>query len=136
METPLREWIVGIDHVGIRVRELGRARAFYEQLGFELVAGPLGSEPVAILEHPSGVCVNFILNARADRERNVLMDGDDKWPGYTHLALRVESLDDVERHLRARRIEITEGPVSFPVGRSLFVRDPDRNVIEFHQPNV
>jgi lactoylglutathione lyase len=30
---------------------------------------------------------------------------------------------------------ITEGPVHFPGGTSIFVRDPDRNVVEFHQPS-
>ncbi len=47
--------ITGIAHVGIRVHDLGRARAFYQRLGFEFVIGPVGPEPVAILIHPSGV---------------------------------------------------------------------------------
>ena len=47
--------ITGIAHVGIRVHDLDRARAFYERLGFEFVVGPVGPEPVAILSHPSGL---------------------------------------------------------------------------------
>jgi len=47
--------IVGINHVGIRVTDLTQSRDFYAQLGFEFLAGPIGPEPVAIMEHPSGV---------------------------------------------------------------------------------
>ena len=42
--------IVGINHVGIRVADLAQSRHFYAQLGFEFLAGPMGPEPVAIME--------------------------------------------------------------------------------------
>ncbi|MGK0224221.1 MAG: lactoylglutathione lyase [Limisphaerales bacterium] len=58
--------INGINHLGLRVRDLGVKRAFYEKLGFEFLGGPIGPEPVAIVEHPSGVNINFILNASTD----------------------------------------------------------------------
>ena len=45
----------GIAHVGIRVRDLDTARRFYELVGFEFVVGPVGPEPVAILDHPKNV---------------------------------------------------------------------------------
>ena len=57
--------IKGINHVGLRVRSLEAARAFYEQLGFEFIQGPVGPEPVAVMEHPSGVNINFILSNTA-----------------------------------------------------------------------
>ncbi|KZE33514.1 VOC family protein [Crenobacter luteus] len=126
--------ITGIAHVGIRVHDLARSRAFYERLGFVFVAGPLGPEPVAILVHPSGVAVNFILNAAEPDAPNALMDVPVKRAGYTHIALAVSDLDAVERALRSAGIAISEGPVVFEGGaRALFVRDPDRNVIEFNQ---
>ncbi len=53
-ETKMKQ-IVGINHVGIRVTDLTQSRNFYAQLGFEFLAGPIGPEPVAIMEHPSGV---------------------------------------------------------------------------------
>ena len=46
--------ITRINHVGLRVRDLALARAFYEKLGFEFLGGPIGPEPVAIVEHLSG----------------------------------------------------------------------------------
>ena len=50
------------------------------------------------------------------------------------MALDVSDLAAVEARIRELGIEITEGPIVFPDGGAmLFIRDPDRNVIEFHQ---
>ena len=126
--------ITGINHVGIRVTDLDRARDFYEQLGFVFVVGPIGPEPVAIMEHPSGVNINFILNADSGISENILMDIPERHPGYTHMALDVTDIELVEARLNQLRIKITEGPITLPNGDvMLFIRDQDRNVIEFHQ---
>lgn len=125
--------ITGFAHVGIRVRDLAISRAFYEGLGFEFIAGPVGPEPVAILEHSSGTTINFILNASSPRSENVLMDIPEKHPGYTHMALAVRDLAVIQESLEARSVQITEGPIEFPGARALFIRDPDGNVIEFNQ---
>ena len=126
--------IRGINHVGIRVASLEVSRRFYETLGFEFIVGPVGPEPVAIMEHPCGVNINFILNADSGVTDNVLMDIPERHPGYTHMALDVSDLDAIEAQIRALDITITEGPITLPDGgRMLFIRDPDRNVIEFHQ---
>jgi len=127
--------IVGIDHIGLRVKDLARTRKFYEQLGFEFIIGPIGPEPVAIMKHPSGVNINFILNTSANKTENILMDVPEKYPGYTHIALAVVDINSVEKFLNSRKIKITEGPVKFPGGTSIFIRDLDKNVIEFHQPD-
>ena len=126
--------ICGINHVGIRVADLDKARAFYAQLGFEFLIGPVGPEPVAVMEHPSGVNINFILNADSGVTTNILMDVPEKHPGYTHMALDVTDIGGVEKAIKTFGIEITEGPITLPDGGvMLFIRDPDRNVIEFHQ---
>lgn len=127
--------ITGINHVGIRVAHLERARKFYEQLGFVFIVGPIGPEPVAIMEHPSGVNINFILNANAGETGNILMDDPVKYPGYTHIALEVSDINAVQRTMQEKGIAITDGPITLPNGAvMLFIRDPDKNVIEFHQP--
>jgi len=129
--------ITRINHVGIRVRDLEVTRAFYEKLGFVLLAGPIGSEPVAIMEHPSGVNINFILNASPESKINVLMDVPEKHPGYTHMALEVADLAAVQARLVDVGIPTSGGPVKVPTGAELlFVRDPDGNVIEFHSPGT
>ncbi|MDJ0712390.1 MAG: VOC family protein [Woeseiaceae bacterium] len=126
--------ITRINHVGLRVRDMEVARKFYGQLGFEFLAGPVGPEPVAIVEHPSGVNINLILNASDNAsERNVLMDEPEKHTGYTHIALEITDAEEVERQIEALGIEITER-VEFGGSKFFFIRDPDGNVIEFHKP--
>jgi lactoylglutathione lyase len=126
--------ITRINHVGLRVRDMDIARKFYGQLGFKFIAGPVGPEPVAIVEHPSGVNINLILNASDDASQvNVLMDVPEKHTGYTHIALEIADAEEVERQIQALGIEITER-VEFGGSRFFFIRDPDGNVIEFHKP--
>jgi len=127
--------IAGIDHIGIRVSELSTARAFYEKLDFIFIEGPTGPEPVAIMQHPSGIVINFILNADHSPDKNILMDITERHAGYTHIALKVSDLAKMKSQLDQLNIVITEGPVDFGNnhGSSLFIRDQDRNVIEFHQ---
>ena len=126
--------IVGINHIGIRVTNLEQAREFYEQLGFVFIVGPIGPEPVAIMEHPSGVNINFILNADSGITKNILTDIPERHPGYTHIALDVTDIDSIEKTLDTLGIKITEGPIILPDGAvMLFIRDQDMNVIEFHQ---
>ena len=107
---------------------------FYELLGFTKTAGPLGPEPVAILDHPSGVEVNLVLNAPNANEPNVLMDVPEKHPGITHFALLCPDIMAAKERLEAAGVALSGGPVRFgPGAQAIFVRDPDRNVIELHQ---
>jgi lactoylglutathione lyase len=126
--------ITGLAHVGIRVHELERSVRFYQLLGFTKTAGPIGPEPVAILEHPSGLELNLVLNATDAAAPNVLMDVPAKHPGITHIALLCPDIAAAQRALEAAGIPLSGGPIQFFRGaRGIFVRDPDRNVIELHQ---
>jgi lactoylglutathione lyase len=133
-----------VDHIGVRVRDLDRALAFYGALGFELVRRATGDD-VAIVRNEHGVELNLLFNANAGDPAgnilmdipdkfpgNILMDIPDKFPGYTHIALRVASIPATIAALRANDIAISQGPVRFGESGhvSVFVRDPDRNVIE------
>ncbi len=103
-------------------------------LGFEKTAGPLGPESVWILEHPCGLEINLIPNAPRPDAPNILMDVPDKHPGITHVALLVPNVLDAKASLEAAGIPLSGGPVQFtPIARGIFVRDPDRNVIELHE---
>ncbi|WP_298768735.1 VOC family protein [uncultured Shewanella sp.] len=127
--------ITRINHVGLRVKSLNVSRLFYEKLGFIFIEGPVGPEPVAVMEHPSGININFILNASNDEPTNILMDIPQKYTGYTHIALEITDLDAVQKQLADLNIAITGGPITIPSGAQfIFARDPDGNVIEFHQP--
>jgi lactoylglutathione lyase len=121
-----------VDHIGVRVRDLDRALSFYGVLGFALVRRA-ERDDVAVIRNEYDVELNLVFNADAgDAAANILMDVPDKFPGYTHIALRVASIPETIAALKANRIAITQGPVSFgEKGHvSVFVRDPDRNVIE------
>ncbi len=129
--------IARVDHAGVRVRDLERALRFYEMLGFRLHA-KAANDAVAIVKNEHDVELNLVYNANADAgAKNILMDVPDKYPGYTHLAFRVSSIKATIEALRANNIRITQGPVSF--GRdghvSVFVRDPDLNVVELRGRN-
>ena len=126
--------VLGLAHIGIRVHELERSVRFYELLGFSKTAGPIGPEPVAILDHPCGVEINLVLNAPNAREPNVLMDIPEKHAGITHFALLCPDIIAAQQRLAAAGIALSGGPVRFgPGAQGIFVRDPDGNVIELHQ---
>jgi len=66
------------------------SRTFYEKLGFKFIVGPVGPEPVAIVEHPCGVNFNLFLNTSKEvSSTNILMDEPLKYPGYAHVALEI-----------------------------------------------
>jgi lactoylglutathione lyase len=128
MSSPIP--ISGLAHIGIRVHDLERSVRFYALLGFTKTVGPIGPEPVAILDHPSGVEINLVLNAPEANEPNILMDVPEKHTGVTHFAL----LASAAAALEAAGFPLSGGPTRFGSGaQAIFVRDPDRNVIELHQ---
>jgi lactoylglutathione lyase len=129
--------ITRINHIGLRVSDLAITRDFYEKLGFKFIVGPVGPEPVAIMEHASGVNINFILNASKGQLVNMLMDIPEKYTGYTHVALEVTDMQSTQAYLESINYEVTEGPIVTPDGASfIFIRDPDKNVIKFHKPSL
>jgi lactoylglutathione lyase len=126
--------ITRVNHVGLRVRDLEISQSFYKKLGFLFIVGPIGPEPVAIMKHPSGVNINFILNTSKNASpTNILMDMPEKYTGYTHIAWEITDSESVEKQLKDQGIEITE-KVEFEGAKFFFIRDPDGNVIEFHKP--
>lgn len=126
--------IRGLAHVGIRVHELERSLRFYELLGFVKTLGPMGPEPVVILEHPSGLELNLVLNAASAKPHNILMDVPDKHAGVTHIALSCPDVVAAKAQLESAGFPPSEGPVRLGEhALAVFVRDPDRNVIELNQ---
>ena len=119
-----------VDHIGIRVSDKIRSIAFYEGLGFETLSdtGFEQGHPI-IMQHPSGVVLNLLGPSNTAGDRNILMDVEEKYPGLTHVSYKVDSMDAAKDFLHERGIELT-GEFSFKGMHAIFIRDPDRNVIE------
>jgi len=123
--------IAKVDHLGIRVTDRDRALAFYATLGFK-IEHEVDFDAVTIIKNAEDVELNLIVNG-VDKTggKNILMDMPDKHPGLTHVAFRVADIKAAMATLKENAIQISQGPVTFGDGHvSVFVRDPDRNVIE------
>lgn len=120
-----------VDHLGIRITDRSRALAFYATLGFG-IEHEVEFDAVIIIKNAENVELNLIVNGVDKTDgKNILMDVPDKHPGLTHVAFRVADIKATMATLKENNIKITQGPVSFGDGHvSVFVRDPDRNVIE------
>ena len=120
------------DHVGIRITDKERSVKYYEFLGFKIEV-EVDFDAVIVMKNASGVEINLVVNGvDLNQGKNILMDVPEKHTGFTHVALRVESIIETLKTLEENNIVISQGPVTF--GRdghvSIFLRDPDRNTLE------
>jgi lactoylglutathione lyase len=130
----LEAQILSVDHIGIRVTDRDVSRAFYAQFGF-VETDYFQADQANEMETASGVRINLIMNgAKRENNKNILLDEPIKYAGITHLALVVNDLSELQTWLQANKIPITEGPIQLSPRRiTLFIRDPDGNVLEFNQ---
>jgi catechol 2,3-dioxygenase-like lactoylglutathione lyase family enzyme len=125
--------IQGFDHVGIRVSDAERALQFYAKLGFR-PDPEFTNDEVAEIVADDGTRINLIFNGTArEGAHNILLDEPTKWPGYTHGALIVDSLQELLDWAASENVTITEGPVDWGRRLTCFLRDPDGNVLEFNE---
>jgi len=123
--------IAGLNHIGIRVRELRRSAEWYGQLGFRLLWQSERHKVACLRNDEIGVELNLISNSDdSNGEKNILMDVEAKYPGFNHVSFRVPSIQDTVAALQQAGIAIREGPVSLGGEIAVFVRDPDLNVVE------
>jgi lactoylglutathione lyase len=127
-------WMIDIKqlgHIGIRVKDRDRSKAFYRKLGFE----PVRDDPddtVIVVRNKNDIEINFIVNASDENDgKNILMDVDVKYPGYTHVALQVPSIEGAAAALEETGIQTSGNRLHGDKTVAIFIRDPDRNVIEF-----
>lgn len=126
--------IRNFDHIGIRISDRQTSVTFYELLGFELIAdGGFDNGHPLVMLHPSGININLLGPATAKQGENVLMDEAEKYPGITHLAVKVKDADATETFITENDIAIT-GRREFRGTKTIFIRDPDRNVLELVGP--
>lgn len=122
--------LLAVHRVAIRVLNLDASRAFYRHFGFT----PQGYDEarrVATLRNAAGIELDLIADADDSNDgKNILMDAAARYPGYTHVSFRVASVGEAVKRLREHRIPIAEGPLKLGRQITIFVRDPDRNVVE------
>jgi glyoxylase I family protein len=109
-----------LDHASVRISDLARSRAFYEDiLGLETTPRPDLGMPGAWYE-VGGAQLHLI-------QQQKMFDDID--PTDPHIAFAVESVEAVKGMLEARGIRYLHFG-----GPQLWIRDPDGNVVELCQP--
>jgi len=126
-------------HVALACNDpLATERFYTRHFGFRRARViPLGQEQIVFLK--LGATYLELFRAREGRAGPAPVE-DGPWsPGVRHLAFQV---DDVDARLAAMGADavVTQGPMSFdafiPGWRTVWVRDPDGNIVEISQGYV
>jgi catechol 2,3-dioxygenase-like lactoylglutathione lyase family enzyme len=122
--------VLALDHLVLTVADPAATVAFYERLGMR--AEVFGGDRLALR---FGAQKLNLHRAGAEIEPHARVPA----PGSADLCFLIDGdLDDAERELRAVGIPIELGPVertgaTGPI-RSLYLRDPDGNLVELSAP--
>jgi catechol 2,3-dioxygenase-like lactoylglutathione lyase family enzyme len=127
METPFR--IAELDHVVLRCRDQARALEFYTR-----VLGLIEErriEQIGLIQLRAGTSMLDLVPARHPRSEDTL--------NVDHFCLGIEASDlgEVARYLREQGVEVIGEPAARygarGMGLSVYVRDPEGNVVELKQ---
>ena len=115
--------VTGLDHIVLNVADVRRSLDFY--------VGTLGLEPMQVDEWEAGQV--FFPSVRVDQGTIIdLLSGERTGDNVDHICLVVE--DDVEALDAAGVLDIEAGPARRPGARgdgiSVYIRDPDGNLVE------
>ncbi|WP_208981008.1 VOC family protein [Pseudovibrio sp. W64] len=122
--------LVSLDHVVLTVHDVERISRFYQDvLGMKEIVFGGGRRAL----HFGQQKINL---QPVDVDHSPI--AQEQMPGTADLCFLVESLDSAIARLRAASVTIVEGPVfrtgaSSPI-LSVYIRDPDGNLIELSQP--
>ena len=122
-------------HTMIRVGDLDRAVDFYTKV--------LGFSEVSRSEYPDGEFTLSYLKAPGDAPNGPMLELTYNWgvkeydlgAGYGHIALQIDSMDELATRLKASGEDFFWGPGKTPDGQTVmaFVKDPDGYQIELLQ---
>jgi catechol 2,3-dioxygenase-like lactoylglutathione lyase family enzyme len=121
--------IVEIDHVVLRCRDQARALSFYTQLlGF---SQERRIDAIGLIQLRAGQSMIDLVPAegpRAEEARNV---------DHICLGVRARDIREVADFLRERQVEVIGEPATrygaHGMGMSIYIRDPEGNIIELKQ---
>jgi catechol 2,3-dioxygenase-like lactoylglutathione lyase family enzyme len=120
--------IAELDHVVIRCRDQARALGFYT--GVLGLAEERRIDAIGLIQLRAGASmIDLVPAERRDEEgRNV---------DHVCVGVRARDMNEVARHLRERGVEVLGDPAhrygARGMGLSIYVRDPEGNVIELKQ---
>jgi glyoxylase I family protein len=148
MDTTPIDGVIGIFHLNINCSNLERSLAFYQMLGFKVVAD-MGEGSDATVAQGLGLRTGRyrgVLMQVGAGERATLLDliqwhepasSEKPYPGLNHLgicrvALETPDVGKVYEQLKARGVEFLSEP-KFLAGGVAFVccKDPDGTIVEF-----
>ncbi len=120
----VNEWVIGINHMTFSVSNLERSVEFYQQVfGATLLLETRG------IAHFDLAGLWLVLNEEPDIPRTGARRS------YTHVAFTVAEadIDALAERLPALGVEVMPGRTrDLRAGASLYVRDPDGHLFEFH----
>ena len=110
-----------LHHVSVNVNDIDQARDFYiQKLGFEPLPRPdLGFEGEWLRIGNQQIHIIAINSGEPLKEQ--------------HFAILVDDLDQLINELTNLHIRVSEPLLTPNICRSVFIRDPSGNMIEFHQ---
>lgn len=122
--------VSGLDHIVLVVADVERCVAWYrDELGLEVLRlddWRRGEVPFPSLRVSAGALIDVLAGARTGENVN-------------HFALVVEAVD-LDELAESGRFEVLGGPADLfgarGVGRGIYLRDPDGNVIELRSYDV
>ncbi|MGQ0663467.1 MAG: VOC family protein [Pseudomonadota bacterium] len=126
--------IRNIDHVVLRVADLGRALRFYcEVLGCR---EERRLERLGLVQLRAGASMIDLIDMAVAREGNPAIASG---ANMDHLALRLESFEEAALRRHLERHGVAPGEVATRYGAdgegpSMYIRDPDGNVVELKGP--
>jgi catechol 2,3-dioxygenase-like lactoylglutathione lyase family enzyme len=127
----------GIHHIGLNVRDLDRAEAFYTNvLGFEVserYAENIRHVMLAWPDEPPGTVKIHLFETRDLDLTDALDTLSGK--GYAHIAFGTtrEHFPSIVEELRKRKVDF-KGPMVMGQGESVHFTDPDGNSLEIRCP--
>ena len=116
-----------LHHIGLAVRDLGRAMAFYRAAaGFEPAAECVGSAPAALLRAPNCYLELIITAAAADATPRPVNEA-----GITHFCVQGRQMDALHTRFADAGASFHAPPVGLGTGNLYaYARDPELNVVE------
>jgi catechol 2,3-dioxygenase-like lactoylglutathione lyase family enzyme len=129
--------VIRYHHLAVVCSDLNVSRKFYEKVGFEEKPETTAMSSSCILVNAGGFELHMLKTGRrVEDEKNILMDyPDEKFPGHTHMSFGVGSVPGVVAYFEKEQIPLsgTRSIPGIPGLAAVFIRDPDRTVLEFER---